>query len=95
MNTAIDTWTTKDKRKIPIVEMTDVHIRNTVLYLRRRKETLEAAVDSAYGTMGTLNGDMSTYYAEAECDREEGRLSTVVTWLQRMEAEAIRRGLVV
>ena len=34
-----DVWVTKDHESIPVTEMTDAHIINTIKYLERRKRT--------------------------------------------------------
>lgn len=51
---------------IPISEMTDRHLRNSIKLLERRHDD---QVSASFGFASTLTGDMATYYADQECDR--------------------------
>lgn len=67
MNRSI--WTTKDGKKVPIKDMTDSHLINTIRMLRRVGWYYkEAELASAYAAASTLQGEMATYYAEGDLD---------------------------
>lgn len=62
-------WTTKDKRSIPIKEMTDSHLANTIAYLERTAPaSQEIERENAMIGYGMLQGEMAQYYAEQELD---------------------------
>ena len=56
-------WTTKDGRRLPIVEMTDSHLANTILFLRRAAARYQ---DSVLTHPPHFEGEMAQYYAEQE-----------------------------
>lgn len=78
-------WTTKDKRSIPIKEMTDSHLANTIAYLERTAPAKqEIAQESAMIGYGALRGDMAKYYAGQELN--DLFVETPDQWLARQPA---------
>lgn len=61
-------WTTKDKRALPIKEMTDSHLQNTIAYLIRvAPQAMEENLYSAFAAAASFDSDsMASYYADAE-----------------------------
>lgn len=57
------TWTTKDGRIIPIAQMTDDHLLNTIRMIEAKFQ--EALLD-AFGAAASFNGEMAQMYAEQE-----------------------------
>jgi hypothetical protein len=62
-------WTTKDKRKVLIKEMTDSHIRNTIDYLiRTAGNAMDKELYGAFAAAASFDSDsMASYYADNEC----------------------------
>jgi hypothetical protein len=61
-----DVWITKDGRRIPVKEMSDEHIVNTIRMLRRKGGV---TVDEFLGmcvAVASVNGEMAQYAAEGE-----------------------------
>lgn len=56
----METWTTKDGRRIPIREMTDQHLKNAIRFLERNDPV------DYLGSPPT--GEMASYYWEREID---------------------------
>lgn len=61
-------WTTKDKRSIPIKEMSNAHLANTIAFLVRCAPTaMEANLYAAFSAAASFDSDsMASYYADAE-----------------------------
>lgn len=81
-----DIWITRDKRQIPIAQMDDSHLLNTIRFLERN------CVNHAELPYPTTNGEMAQYYAEIEYAEALGRPAFPAQY-ERMLAEAERRGL--
>jgi hypothetical protein len=65
-------WTTKDKQRIRICDMTLSHLENTLRMLKRKAVLNRAEeISAAYSAASTLRGDMATYYADQEIDYME------------------------
>lgn len=83
------TWKTRDGRVLPIADMGDDHLANTIRMLRRKgfigRSTLEA-----YMTSGP-SGDMASMAFEQE--QREVFSRPVSEALDHLEAEARKRGL--
>ena len=63
-------WTTKDKRKIRICDMSDSHLSNTIAMLDRKTEVITPyLILEAHRTLNSLNGDMAMLAMEGEIDR--------------------------
>ena len=64
------TWTTKDKRAIPIKEMTDSHLLNAIRFYRERAPAMQE--NQAFAAAGEAAGfdsdSMASYYAEGMVD---------------------------
>jgi hypothetical protein len=52
-------WITRDGREIPVRQMTDDHLINTVRYLRRTRVPAaeQYLIDQAYSAMSLMTGD--------------------------------------
>ncbi len=84
-------WTTRDGTKVPVTEMTDTHLKNTIAMLRRLEATCADRVAASAAVASTLSGDMASYYAEGAIDHEICNLSAVQTWITILQAEQARR----
>lgn len=52
--------------------MTDSHLLNTIkLILKHAHAALPQEISSAWAVLGTLQGEMATYYCEQDIDRME------------------------
>lgn len=63
-------WTTKDKRSIPIKEMGDSHLVNSIAFYRTRAPAMqENEAFSAMGAAASFDSDsMASYYADGMAD---------------------------
>lgn len=86
------TWTTKDGRVIPLTELSDKHLTNIVLMLRRKVDAAWHEYDSAVGA-SAFNGDMASYYADQETTFCFDQVSLARLRLGPLEEEAERRGI--
>jgi hypothetical protein len=81
-NTCSATWTTRDGRKVPVTEMTDDHLRNTIAMLMR--------VEMPMGHDFPPDG-MAAYYADQQMDHEWAKYTGAQAWLVVLRAEKHRR----
>lgn len=58
-------WTTRDGQRIPIGQMTDSHLTNTIAYIYRRAAQLQ---NEALVCYPCFQGEMAQMYAEQEWD---------------------------
>jgi len=86
-------WTTKDKRKIPIAEMTNSHLLNALRMVSNEIVDIEDAERFFYHPVWGPHGDMATYYAEQEVDRMLNKLPTLLFWEEILGKEAEKRKL--
>lgn len=60
-------WTTREGQQLYVTEMTDTHLLNAINYLRRAApEAHRDTVNAGYSVVGTLQGEMASYYAERD-----------------------------
>ena len=92
-------WITKDKRAIPIKEMTDSHLINTLNYLARTApKAMEEELFMAFSAAASFDSDsMAAYYADREIasmgeETVEDFLNKQPIW-RALEREALRRKL--
>lgn len=86
-------WVTKDKRSIPIKEMTDAHLINSIAMVQRRLEEVSDAYDACYSN--GLQGEMASYYAEQEAAIQSGALLKLSTAEQALTLEVKRRQITI
>jgi hypothetical protein len=84
----VKTWKTRDGRVIPIHEMDDVHLVNTLRMLRRKCMTTDEIL-ACLSYASTTGGEMASYAAEQEA------MHAVVmpSVFDDLVAEADRRGI--
>lgn len=75
-------WTTKDGRDIPIEEMTDAHLLNTIRFVRRRAKE---------GIWVVKWWDVET--GDSDVDYESGKRALRRMKYKALKAEAKRRGI--
>lgn len=86
-------WRTKDGRTIPIREMTDDHLVNTMRFLERAHRRYVDTV-LLYELPDDM-GDMAREAAESEmADAEESTVEELFPIYDNMQLEALRRGLI-
>lgn len=62
-------WTTKDKKKIRVCDMTTEHLQNTIRFLERAAvSNHQSAIDSAAYFLGMFNGEIAQIAAEEAMD---------------------------
>lgn len=83
-------WTTRDGRRIPLAEMTDTHLSNTLAMLRRKQDNIEAETNAAAAYVGTSDS-MAAYYAEHAMDEGFERSRECCMWIDLLEGEQNRR----
>lgn len=84
MSTQYEVWTTKDGRKVPVREMTDLHLLHTIrAIVEGRLFPGIHLMDDGFFPIPDEAADIAAEAAE----QERGR------WLTVFQAEAIRRGL--
>ena len=62
-------WTTREKQKIRICDMSDSHLLNTIRMVKRvaiREKAEQTRLAWSFASM--MHGDMASYFAEQECD---------------------------
>lgn len=60
-----DEWITKDRKTIPISEMTDKHLLNAIAFVRRRaKEGVDAVFSLGYGDHDYIEYGCFTIYGQ-------------------------------
>lgn len=75
-------WTTRDGRKVPVTEMTDDHLQNTIAMLMR----VEMPMGHDFPSEG-----MAAYYADQQMDHEWDKYVTAQRWLSVLRGERRRR----
>ena len=93
------TWVTKDGRAIPIVQMEDTHLANTIAFLRRRAWGMkEMCIAQGLRAACAMPGEMATMAIESdiqhleEMEDEEFLEETVPQW-ENLLKEASKRNL--
>ncbi len=89
MNERDATWKAKDGRIIPVREMSDEHLFNTLLFLMRQMKRLEA--DGDYSFASGCRGEMASYYAEGEQTGLLKELAAYDAWINLLKREMDRR----
>jgi hypothetical protein len=84
-------WTTQDGRKIPIKEMSESHLDNTINYLKERIEKIDEYIYDGYSFLGISLGDMSSYYVEQDISVLEELKENSIRWLNILQKEEKRR----
>jgi hypothetical protein len=82
-------WAAKDGSKIPITEMTDLYVVNTLLFLKRKLAALEGETDSAFAC--SFQGEMASYYGAQGQDAALNREISCRAWVRIFEREIVRR----
>lgn len=77
-----EVWTTKTGQVIPLVEMTDSHLKNTYLYVKRRQDA-HFAIAFATVYCPSTDADGTADFADPPFDG----------WLPILLEEAKRRGM--
>lgn len=81
-------WTTRDKSKIRLGDMTDMHLENAAKMLRRKAYN----DNSAYWSVGSmLSGGGATYEWEMAQDREEEKFRLRIRLAEIMDVVRTRR----
>jgi len=94
-------WVTKDGQRIPVRDMEDDHVVNTIRLLRRSAAGARLKeLDDAFSCLTFLNGDMAQMAVEQEiagmmCQDDENWLKDHVPTYRALISEAARRGLAV
>lgn len=92
-------WITKDNRVIPVREMTDEHIVNTLAYFRKRVGRFRRREEAAgLAALAFLQGEMAIASVESQLDSYESMtddefLSSVIPHWGNVLSEAHRRKL--
>lgn len=92
------TWTTRDGRIIPIRDMTDSHLRNTLAFLRRNvehyrnAEAMRAWAYAEYAPDGAADAAEQSAYCVLEVMDDDEVLSECVSAYPALVTEAQRRG---
>lgn len=61
-------WKTKDGQEIPITQMTDEHLANSIVLLCRIAENaVQSELKAAVWATGFLQGDIAKFQAEQDC----------------------------
>ena len=70
------TWTTKDRQKIPVTQMTDEHLANSIALLRKMaKLSVKDELKAAIWATEFLQGEQAVYQAEQSCVQLYGILN--------------------
>lgn len=66
-------WTTAEGDRIPIREMDDQHLTNTIRWMRRNQDRILARYRMSVPEYPMFNGEMAQYYAEQDWEYEVER----------------------
>lgn len=80
-------WKTADGRELTLGQIGDRHLLNIIRMLERQHA---AFLSQSYMALGFLQGEMATYCAEQDIDREDQMFTDTILFLK---AEAKERGL--
>jgi hypothetical protein len=81
-------WVTRDKQRIPLSQMTDSHLQNTINYLENRA----AKEDNAYWSVGSmLQGEFAQMEWENSFDELNEKLEVMRSIVDLMKNEQSRR----
>lgn len=85
-------WTTKDKRKIRVCDMTDSHLLNTIKWIYRK---CEKELEEAQLYCPSFQGEMAQYFAEQAWEQTLSMTPIELTppIFTCMLKDAVRRGL--
>ena len=94
------TWVTRDGQRVPVSDMTDAHLVNTIRYLRRSANaSITDEIQSGYSLLGTLQGEMAIdcverdlQFLEETADADAYLEDNCPTW-PALLVEAEKRGL--
>lgn len=76
---------------IDVVDMSDVHLANSIAYMRRRIATMHKDENSMWGGYSFLQGEQAQYAAEQYLDQVAEDISDAEYCLRGLEAEKNRR----
>ena len=82
-------WQTRDGQQIPIRNMADEHLINTLLYLNRRVKLLAEETDAAYSC--SVQGDIASYYAAQGQNDAHAKETACRMWIELFKRELDRR----
>jgi hypothetical protein len=85
-------WKTKNGKKIRICDMSDQHLINAIVYIKRTAIAyMESAIRDAEWLLSFVTADMATYYAEQDMrSAYEASWDDYVSplyWILELEAE--------
>ena len=81
------TWKTKNGRKIPIEQMTEVHLWNSITMLRRRIKTGAYLIGHLCESFDALDGPCY------ECQKNDMTRAVLEVWIENLQVELKRRGM--
>lgn len=82
-------WTKRDGTKVPIVEMDDGHLANTLRMLRRKFVTADEFISACNYASSPMAGEMASLAVEEEI----ARMQIMPSIFYVLALEAARRGL--
>ncbi len=91
MTTAqVSQWRTREGVRIALPDMTDLHLRNAIRFVKRKIEDAEDDEAATYGA--SCSGEAATYYAAGAQDDATAKVIGLRLALDVLEREQKRRG---
>ena len=87
-------WITRDGDEVPITQMSNSHLLNTIRYLKRRRDKLRSEESAGLHFLGRLSSDsMGAHAADQEIDAITAKLIATSIWIGILTTEAEKRSL--